>query len=189
MGIKEEFNNSSKFSFDKSEINDEEDLISNNFCDEIIIHKHKLDNTFDYDYIDVACESNKTLLLVKFHKNYHNSLFILGENNILNVNKDDTKDSINLTNNLNFEELKIKKIYSKKNSSLLLTEDNSLYIKGSNFLNFNDEKFTKIASKFNKEIKSLELGNEHIILLTSKFFFIFKTQMNFMYMEITHTVN
>jgi len=146
----------------------------NSFIDEIINHKHKLENSFDYEYVDVACESNRTLILVKFKNKSYNELFDIGEKNIIYNNKEDKNSDENhiMKLSLNFEKLKIQKLIAKKNTSLFITEDNSIYIRGASFFNFDDEKFHSICKKFEKNIHTIDLGNEHIILLTSIFKFI-----------------
>ena len=69
---------------------------------------------------------------------------------------------------LDFEKLKIKNIYAKKQTVMFITEENHIYIKGSSFLDFDDKNFIKICDSFPEEIKQIDLGNEHIMLLTSK---------------------
>lgn len=145
--------------------------LENNFFDDLINYKHLLDDSIDYKYIDVACEANRTYLLVKFNKKNYNELYVIGDkNNFL----DDVEvgffgkgDTHIIKLNLKFEKLKIKSIYAKKNTTLFVTEDNSIYIKGSTFCNFDDIKFKLISKKFPKDISSIEFGNEHILLLTS----------------------
>jgi len=140
------------------------------FHDELVDHQHILDNGYDYEYVDLACESNRTLILVKFKNKNYNELFSIGEKNIiLNESENNFLDENHLIRikDLNFEKLRIMKIYAKKNTALFVTEDNSIYIRGTSFCNYEDEKFYPISLNFEKEILSIELGIEHILLLTS----------------------
>ena len=116
--------------------------------------------------------------MIKFSEKSYNSLYCFGEKNIISQNKKNTGDFF-YQFNLDFENLRIVKIISKKNTTILLTENNSIYLKGSSFLNFEDEKFNLISSKFNKDIETIDLGNEHIIILTSIINLIFLLKLFF----------
>jgi len=144
----------------------------NCFFEEITNHQHKLENSLDYEYVDVACESNRTLILIRFTGKNYNELFVIGKKNIIldHYEENNLDENHIIKMNLNFAELKIKKIMAKKNTSLFVTEDNSIYIRGASFFNYDDEKFHAICKKFEKQIHSIDSGNEHLILLTSKIF-------------------
>ena len=154
------------------ETNIENQMQANQFTDKIVDYKHPLENK-EYEYIDIACESSRTLILVRFKGQRYNTLYQIGERLSFIKNfqkKEQISSSTNYINKfeMDFEKLRIKNIFAKKQTSMFITEDNDIYIKGPSFFNFDDENFERICESFPEEIKQIDLGNEHVILLTGK---------------------
>jgi hypothetical protein len=143
-----------------------------NTYDYILLNKPEIVKTNKFDILDIAANEYFSLILLKFHdtKKFlsHNYLYKLSLK---------TEDKINLINNskinvlqkeeIDYSRVKIKKIYTFSDRIALLTEDDSIYIKGSDFnMNIN-YKYKIFIEKFQKSINYICLGNNHMIIFTS----------------------
>ena len=85
----------------------------------------------------------------------------------INENNNNTKINVFQKEDLDYAHIKIKKIYTFSDRIVLLTEDDSIYIKGSDFnMNINN-KYKIFIQKFQFSISYLCLGNNHLIIFTS----------------------
>jgi alpha-tubulin suppressor-like RCC1 family protein len=145
-----------------------------NFYSKFVLYKLSIQDTSDFEILDIAANEQYTLILVNFHKkekhgsaNYifrfgqeeKDNLLIDGkiDKNIRAIKKEEFKyDDKNL----------IKQIYTHENKDVFLTQDNSIYIKGSSYTLEILEKYKMVVEKFEKKISYLSLGKNHLLIFT-----------------------
>lgn len=145
-----------------------------NFYPKLVLNKLSIQDTSDFEIIDIAANEQYTLILVNFkNKQKHgcaNYIFRLGHEekdillidgtinkNIFAIKKEEFKyDQKNL----------IKQIYTHENKDLFLTLDNSIYMKGSSYTLQILEKYKMVVEKFEKMISYLSVGKNHLLIFT-----------------------
>jgi alpha-tubulin suppressor-like RCC1 family protein len=145
-----------------------------NFYPKHVLNKFSIQETSDFDILDIAANDQYTLILVNFkNKKKHGSanyIFRFGQeekdnllidgpiiNDICAIKKEEFKyDQKNL----------IKHIYTHENKDLFLTDDNSIYIKGSSYTLQILEKYKMVVEKFEKKIRYLSVGKNHLLIFT-----------------------
>ena len=123
-------------------------------------------NITEYDIIDIAAGDNFSLIVVR--ANLRNVLIRLGLRPEDKYRDDHA--SINPVNivELNYDKINnIKNVYQFGQRSLIITQDNSLYVGGVDFHLNPVDKF-KYIDHFNKQIRSIHLGLEHCLILDCK---------------------
>jgi alpha-tubulin suppressor-like RCC1 family protein len=145
-----------------------------NYYSKLSLLKTKFEETSDFEIVDMAAHDLYTLVLVsfknkaKFGKFNYIYKFAHEEKDKLKLDK--VEENINV---IKKEEFKyntngmIIQIYTHENRDVILTEDNSIYVKGSNFNLEIFEKYKMTIEKFEKNIKYLCLGKNHMLIFTA----------------------
>jgi hypothetical protein len=134
----------------------------------------EFENTTNYEIIDICAAENFTLVLIKFenenkygnrHYIYRFSLFIKERikpkegQKFLPISREEFK----------YDQYgRIKYVYATSERIVLLTEDNSVFVKGCDFNMEIFEKYKEIVRKYEKTINYLCLGKNHCLLMFSK---------------------
>ena len=137
------------------------------------------ENTTEYEIIDISAADNFTLVLIKFdnekkygnrHYLYKFSLFIKDRikpkegQKFLPISKEEFKYD---------QYARIKHVYATSERIVLLTEDNSVFVKGCDFNMEIFDKYKEIVRNYEKTISYLCLGKNHCLLMFSKDYNLF----------------
>lgn len=130
-----------------------------NFYDKLVLNKMKFLGMEDFKVIDIAAGENFSMVLIKFNNKKFPSLYKF------HLNQTESNEVIHL------EECEtqaaIKKILVSSLRTILLTEDNSLYVKGNLFSLDISEKYKQIV-KFDCNVTDLGMGNNDCLILLGR---------------------
>jgi len=161
----------------KGDLHFDGDSSSLNVLNKSELKTFEFENTTDYEIIDICAAEDFTLVLIKFgnEKKFGKSTYIyrfsLDINSRLNTETKDSNEEI-VINPIRREDFKygiysnVKRIYALGDRIVLLTEDNSIFLKGSDFNMDILTNFKEIVSRFEKRIIDICLGKNHLLVTT-----------------------
>jgi alpha-tubulin suppressor-like RCC1 family protein len=132
----------------------------------------EFEGTKDYDIMDISAADDFTLVLIKFknEKKFGKKNFLYKFAINLNSRIKTMDDSVNPISKEDFkyeDSSNIIQLYATSERIVLLTEDNSVFVKGSDFNLEIHYKYKEIIRKYSKGISYLCLGKNHCLFMLS----------------------
>lgn len=140
-----------------------------NYKSNITIIKPKFNNTRNYKILDIAAGEFFSLVLVQLkdansiNRTYLYKFSLFDKEQL--EHQDRAIETIHLED-FDYEKEKITQVYTNGHRILLLTESNSIYIKGMGFTITEIQKYRLLVERFPKKILYLTMGNCHCMLFT-----------------------